>query len=81
MGEARKYLVEESDFDRRAREANEQDEANRERYGKEGGQALRRLGAILRGEKPSRDADYEPVSRSENRGRARKQPAIIGTRG
>lgn len=88
MGDARKDLLErqkrELEYHDKI-EADEQAERDlRDNYRREGMQASRQLLHILRGGKPSRDPNYEPPEREEKspeRGRARKQPEIIGVRG
>lgn len=88
MGDARKDLLErqkrELDY-HDAQEAEDRKERDlRDGYRREGMQASRQLLHIMRGGKPSRDPNYEPPEREEKlpeRGRARKQPPIIGVRG
>lgn len=57
----------------------------REQAGREADLALRQLLHILRGGRPSRDPNFvpppAPPGMLDPRGRARKQPPIIGVRG
>lgn len=68
-------------INRGSREFDRERAEYRARAAAEGAQALRRLIDIIKGGKPSRDLNYEPPPRLEPKGRAQKQPPIIGVRG
>lgn len=78
----RKRVLEQRAYEKKQADDEAEERASRERYGEEGHRALRQLGHVLRGGKPQRGSDWEPpAEKMEERGRARRQPPIIGTRG